>query len=92
MNKANSIPFGGRYISEADIQAVIDLVSLDFLIRVPVLFKFEKAVATYCHFGQGLAAANNKVAHQMFYLLLQFGRCLKKTINLFFGFGVLNES
>ena len=42
------IPYGRQDISEADIQAVTDVLRSDFLTQGPVIPEFEKAVATYC--------------------------------------------
>lgn len=42
------IPYGRQDISEADIQAVVDVLKSDFLTQGPVVPAFEKAVANYC--------------------------------------------
>ena len=46
MNQANIIPYGRQSISEADIQAVEDVLRSDFLTQGPVVPAFEEAVAT----------------------------------------------
>lgn len=46
MNKA--IPYGRQNISEADIQAVVDVLRSDFLTQGNVVPEFERAVAKYC--------------------------------------------
>ena len=42
------IPYGRQDISEADIQAVVDVLRSDFLTQGPAAQTFEKAVANYC--------------------------------------------
>ncbi|MCZ2473318.1 UDP-4-amino-4,6-dideoxy-N-acetyl-beta-L-altrosamine transaminase [Aquirufa ecclesiirivi] len=42
------IPYGRQDISEADIQAVVDVLKSDFLTQGPAVPAFEKAVADYC--------------------------------------------
>jgi UDP-4-amino-4,6-dideoxy-N-acetyl-beta-L-altrosamine transaminase len=42
------IPYGRQFISEADIQAVIDVLRSDFLTQGPVIPAFEQAMAEYC--------------------------------------------
>lgn len=44
----NIIPYGRQAISEADIQAVVDVLRSDFLTQGPAVPAFEKAVADYC--------------------------------------------
>ncbi|MFL0162044.1 UDP-4-amino-4,6-dideoxy-N-acetyl-beta-L-altrosamine transaminase [Aquirufa salirivi] len=42
------IPYGRQDISEADIQAVVDVLKSDFLTQGPAVPAFEKSVADYC--------------------------------------------
>ncbi len=42
------IPYGRQDISEADIQAVVDVLRSDFLTQGPAVVSFENAVAGYC--------------------------------------------
>ncbi|MDZ5632387.1 UDP-4-amino-4,6-dideoxy-N-acetyl-beta-L-altrosamine transaminase [Janthinobacterium sp. GMG1] len=42
------IPYGRQDISEADIQAVVDVLRSDFLTQGPVVPAFEQSVAAYC--------------------------------------------
>ena len=42
------IPYGRQDISEADIQAVVEVLKSDFLTQGPTVPNFEKAVADYC--------------------------------------------
>ena len=62
MNQANIIPYGRQSISEADIQAVVDVLRSDFLTQGPVVPAFEEAVATYCHVRHGVAVSNATAA------------------------------
>lgn len=52
------IPYGRQDISEADIQAVIDVLRSDFLTQGSVVPAFEKAVADYCS-AQHAVAVNS---------------------------------
>ena len=49
------IPYGRQSISEADIEAVIEVMRSDFLTQGPIVGAFEKSVAEYCgvKFGVG---------------------------------------
>lgn len=51
------IPYGRQDISEADIQAVVDVLRSDFLTQGPVVLAFEQAVKKYC--GSKYAVAVN---------------------------------
>ncbi|MCX7259430.1 MAG: UDP-4-amino-4,6-dideoxy-N-acetyl-beta-L-altrosamine transaminase [Burkholderiales bacterium] len=62
MNQANIIPYGRQSISEADIQAVVDVLRSDFLTQGPVVPAFEEAVATYCQVRHGVAVSNATAA------------------------------
>ncbi|MDQ6971949.1 MAG: aminotransferase class I/II-fold pyridoxal phosphate-dependent enzyme, partial [Mariprofundaceae bacterium] len=42
------IPYGRQDISDADIQAVVDVLRSDFLTQGPLVPAFEKRVAGYC--------------------------------------------
>lgn len=42
------IPYGRQDVSEADIQAVVDVLRSDFLTQGPAVPRFEQAVAAYC--------------------------------------------
>ena len=50
------IPYGRQSVSEEDIAAVVDVLKSDFLTQGPVVPAFEKAVASYCGAGHGVAA------------------------------------
>lgn len=51
------IPYGRQNISQADIDAVVEVLRSDFLTQGPVVPEFERAVAAYC--GAQLAVAVN---------------------------------
>lgn len=52
------IPYGRQDISEADIQAVVDVLRSDFLTQGPAVVNFENAVADYCN-AQYAVAVNS---------------------------------
>ncbi len=52
------IPYGRQDISEADIQAVVDVLRSDFLTQGPAVVNFENAVADYCQ-AQFAVAVNS---------------------------------
>ena len=58
MSQSNIIPYGKQCISEADIQAVVDVLRSDFLTQGPVVPAFEDAAANYCQARQVIAAVN----------------------------------
>jgi UDP-4-amino-4,6-dideoxy-N-acetyl-beta-L-altrosamine transaminase len=49
------IPYGRQSISEADIQAVIDVLRSDFLTQGPAVPAFESAVSQYCNARHAIA-------------------------------------
>ena len=49
------IPYGRQSISDADIQAVVDVLKSDFLTQGPVVPAFEEAVASLCGADYGVA-------------------------------------
>lgn len=50
------IPYGRQDISDADIQAVVDVLRSDYLTQGPVVPAFEKSVAGYCGTQHAIAA------------------------------------
>jgi UDP-4-amino-4,6-dideoxy-N-acetyl-beta-L-altrosamine transaminase len=50
------IPYGRQSISQADIDAVVDVLKSDFLTQGPAVPAFEEAVARYCNAQFGVAA------------------------------------
>jgi UDP-4-amino-4,6-dideoxy-N-acetyl-beta-L-altrosamine transaminase len=49
------LPYGRQHITEADIQAVEQVLRSDFLTQGPVVPRFEQAVADYCNAAHGVA-------------------------------------
>jgi len=73
MSQANIIPYGRQSISEADIQAVVDVLRSDYLTQGPVVPAFEQAVASYCHALHGVATSNATAALHIACLALGLG-------------------
>ena len=67
------IPYGRQNISEADIQAVADVLRSDFLTQGPAVPAFEKAVAGYCGAAQAVAANSATSALHIACLALEVG-------------------
>ncbi|MDD5286346.1 MAG: DegT/DnrJ/EryC1/StrS family aminotransferase, partial [Desulfuromonadaceae bacterium] len=51
----NFIPYGRQSISEADIQAVVDVLRSDWLTQGPSVERFERSVANYCKVEHAVA-------------------------------------
>jgi UDP-4-amino-4,6-dideoxy-N-acetyl-beta-L-altrosamine transaminase len=49
------IPYGRQHVTEADIEAVVEVLRSDFLTQGPMVPQFEKTVAEYCGAGYGVA-------------------------------------
>ncbi len=49
------IPYGRQSINQADIQAVVDVLSSDWLTQGPTVERFEQTVAGYCGTVHGVA-------------------------------------
>ena len=73
MSQVNPIHYGRQSISEADIQAVVDVLRSDFLTQGPVVPAFEHAVANYCHARHGVAVSNATAALHIACLALGLG-------------------
>ena len=56
------IPYGKQDISEADIQAVVDVLHSDWITQGPAIEQFEHAVATYCGAKYAVAVCNATAA------------------------------
>lgn len=67
------IPYGRQDISEADIAAVVKVLSSDFLTQGPVVPAFEKALATYCNAGYAAAVTSATSALHLACLALGVG-------------------
>lgn len=66
-----AIPYGRQTISEADIQAVVDVLRSDWLTQGPAVERFEKAVADYC--GARYAVAVNSATSALHIACLAAG-------------------
>ena len=65
------IPYGRQDISQADIDAVVNVLRSDFLTQGPVVPAFEKAVANYC--GTQHAVAVNSATSALHIACLALG-------------------
>jgi UDP-4-amino-4,6-dideoxy-N-acetyl-beta-L-altrosamine transaminase len=65
------IPYGRQNISDADIEAVVDVLRSDFLTQGPVVPAFEQAVADYC--GAKYAVAVNSATSALHVACLALG-------------------
>lgn len=65
------IPYGRQQISDADIQAVVDVLKSDYLTQGPAVPAFENAVAAYC--GAGHAVAVNSATSALHLACLALG-------------------
>jgi len=65
------IPYGRQDISEADIQAVVDVLRSDYLTQGPAVPAFEKSVADYC--GTQYAVAVNSATSALHIACLALG-------------------
>lgn len=67
------IPYGRQDVSEADIQAVVDVLRSDFLTQGPAVPAFENAVAGYCGARHAIAANSGTSALHIACLALGVG-------------------
>jgi UDP-4-amino-4,6-dideoxy-N-acetyl-beta-L-altrosamine transaminase len=67
----NFIPYGRQDISEADIQAVVDVLRSDFLTQGPAVPAFEQTVRNYC--GTRYAVAVNSATSALHLACLALG-------------------
>ena len=68
------IPYGRQDISEADIQAVVDVLRSDFLTQGPAVPAFENAVADYCGVQHAVAVNSATSALHIACLALGVGK------------------
>lgn len=68
------IPYGRQDISEADIQAVVDVLRSDFLTQGPAVPAFESAVASYCSAQHAIAVNSATSALHIACLALGVGK------------------
>ncbi len=67
------IPYGRQDISQADIDAVVEVLKGDFLTQGPWVEKFEKRVADYCGVKYAVAVASATAGLHIAYLALGMG-------------------
>jgi UDP-4-amino-4,6-dideoxy-N-acetyl-beta-L-altrosamine transaminase len=67
------IPYGRQDITQADIDAVIEVLSSDFLTQGPAVPKFEQTVASYCGAKHAVAANSSTSALHIACLALDLG-------------------
>lgn len=67
------IPYGRQDVSEADIQAVVDVLRSDYLTQGPIVPAFETAVAGYCGASHAVAANSGTSALHLACLALGVG-------------------
>lgn len=67
------IPYGRQHITEADIQAVVDVLRSDFLTQGPAVPAFEHAVAAYCGAQHSVAVNSATSALHIACLVLGVG-------------------
>lgn len=68
-----SIPYARQDISQADIDAVTDVLRSDWLTQGPVSDRFEQAVANYCGARYGVATCNATTALHLACRILDLG-------------------
>jgi UDP-4-amino-4,6-dideoxy-N-acetyl-beta-L-altrosamine transaminase len=68
------MPYGRQDISEADIQAVVDVLKSEFLTQGPAVPAFEKAVADYCDVKYSFAVNSATSALHIACLALGVGK------------------
>jgi len=69
----STIPYGRQDITQADIDAVTDVLRSDFLTQGPVVPRFERAVADYCGAKHALAVNSATSALHIACLALGLG-------------------
>jgi UDP-4-amino-4,6-dideoxy-N-acetyl-beta-L-altrosamine transaminase len=68
------IPYGKQSIGDADIQAVIDALSSEYLTTGPLVSAFEKKVADYCGAKHAIAVSNGTAALHVATMALGLGK------------------
>lgn len=68
------IPYGRQDISQADIDAVIEVLCSDFLTQGPAIPRFEDAMASYCGVRHAVAMSSATAALHVACLALGLGR------------------
>lgn len=67
------IPYGRQEVTEADIEAVIEVLRSDFLTQGPTVPRFEQAVADYCGAKHAVAVNSATSALHIACLALELG-------------------
>lgn len=67
------IPYGRQWISDEDIEAVVDVLRSDFLTQGPAIPAFEHAVAEYCGTKHAVAVSNGTAALHLSCLAFDLG-------------------
>ncbi len=67
------IPYGRQDITQADIDAVVEVLRSDFLTQGPAVPMFEQAVATYCGAQHAMAVSSATAALHIACLALDLG-------------------
>lgn len=67
------IPYGRQDINQADIDAVVEVLSSDFLTQGPMVPKFEDAVRAYCQTAHAVAVNSATSALHIACLALELG-------------------
>lgn len=67
------IPYGRQDINRADIEAVINVLTSDWLTQGPAIARFEAAVAGYCGAKYAVAVSNATAALHLSCLALELG-------------------
>ena len=70
---ATSIPYGRQQITEADIEAVVDVLKSQYLTQGPRVNAFEKAFASYIGSKFAVAVANGTAALHLSAMALGVG-------------------
>ena len=73
MSSTDHIPYGRHTVTDADIQAVVDVLRSDFLTQGPAVPAFEEAVASYCQAQHGIAVNSATSALHIACLALGLG-------------------
>ncbi len=67
------IPYGRQHITQADIDAVVEVLRSDFLTQGPMVPRFEQAVADYCGAAHAVAVNSATSALHIACLALELG-------------------
>ena len=62
MNMMNTIPYGKQFLTDNDIDAVVNVLQSDYWTQGPAVADFEKAFATYVGSKYAVAVSNGTAA------------------------------